>query len=55
MELIGNDLPMRIYVLSKTKDINIKAFNMTTNRNEAQTLAKHVSFDFESKFNTIMG
>ena len=29
-----NDLSMRICVLSKTKDINVKIFDMVTNRNE---------------------
>ena len=30
-----NDLSLKIYVLSKTKDVNVKIFNIMTNRNEA--------------------
>ena len=40
----GNDLSIKICVSSKTKDLIIKAFNMITYRNEAKTLAKHISF-----------
>ena len=36
--------------LSKTKDINIKVFNMITRINEVNTLVKHISFDFKCKF-----
>ena len=35
----------------KAKDINIKAFNMMANKNEAKTMAKHISCDFKCKFN----
>ena len=30
------------YVPSKTKDVNVKVFNMITNRNEAKTIIKHL-------------
>ena len=33
------------YVLSKTKDINVKAFNIITRINEPKTLIKHISCD----------
>ena len=29
----------------KKKDINVKVFNMITNKNEAKTMAKHISDD----------
>ena len=35
-----NDISMKICVPSKTKDVNVKVFNMITNRNEAKTLVK---------------
>ena len=40
------------YVLKKTKDINVKVFNMITNKNEAKTMTKHISCDFKCKFNS---
>ena len=30
------------YVLKKSKDINIKIFNMKKNKNEAKTMAKYI-------------
>ena len=36
----------------KTEDINVKAFNMITNKNEAETMAKHISRDCKYKFNS---
>ena len=38
-----NDLSMRMCVPSKTKDVNVKVFNMITKGNEAKTPAKHNS------------
>ena len=35
-----------VFQKSKTKGINVKAFNMITNKNEAKTMAKHISFDY---------
>ena len=32
----------------ETKDINLKAFNMITNKNEAKAMAKHISCDCNS-------
>ena len=36
----------------KTKDINFKAFNMITNKNEAKTIPKRISCDCKCKFNS---
>ena len=33
----------KIYVTKETKHINVKAFNMLTNENEAKTTTKHMS------------
>ena len=35
-----NVLSQKIWVLKKTKDINVKAFNMIRNRNETKSMAK---------------
>ena len=43
---------MKICVPSKTKDINLKAFNMITNRNEGKTSVKHISCGCKCKFNS---
>ena len=43
------DLSTKICVPSKTKDINIKLFNMITKINEDKTLIKHISCDWKSK------
>ena len=45
-----NVLSPKICVPKETKDINIKAFNMITNKNEAKTTTKHISRDFKCKF-----
>ena len=37
-----NDLSMRIWVPSKKKDVNVKVFNTTPNRNETKTLIKYI-------------
>ena len=42
----------KICVPEKTKDINVNAFNMITNKNEANTITKHISCDCKCKFNT---
>ena len=47
-----DDLSTKLCVPSKTKDIDVKVFNMITNRNEEKTLAKHISCDFKCKFNS---
>ena len=37
-----NFLSPKICVTKETKDINLKAFNMLTNKNEAKTMIKHI-------------
>ena len=37
-----NVLSPKICLPSETKDINVKAFNMITNKNEAKTMTKHI-------------
>ena len=39
----ADDLSIKIYVPSETKDTNVKMFNMITKINEAKTLSKHIS------------
>ena len=42
----------QIYVLQKeTKDINVKACNMTANKNQAKTKVKYNLCDYKCKFN----
>ena len=48
-----NYLFMKICVPNKTKDVNVKVFNMITNKREAKTLRKHISCDCKCKFNSI--
>ena len=38
-----NVLSPKICVPEETKDINVKAFNMITNKNEVKAMAKHIS------------
>ena len=46
-----NDLSMcKVCVPSKTEDLNLSVFNMTTWINESKTLAKHVLCDYKCKF-----
>ena len=33
------------YVSNKTKNVNTKLLNMTTNKNEAKAMVKHISCD----------
>ena len=41
------------YVFQKeTKDINIKSFNMITNKDEAKAMTEHSSCDCKCKFNS---
>ena len=47
-----NDLYTKIRVSSKTKDVNLKVFNMITRRDKAKILVKHISFDSKCKFNS---
>ena len=45
-----NDLPNKVCVRNKTKDLNLSVFNMITGINESKTLTKHVSCEFKCKF-----
>ena len=49
---ICNALSPKICVPKETKDINVKAFNTITNKNEAKTMTKFISFDCKCKFNS---
>ena len=44
-----NVLSPKICVPKETKDINVKAFNMIKNKNEAETMTKHISCDCKQK------
>ena len=48
----GTVLFPRICVPKETKDINVKAFNIITNENEAKTIAKHISCVCKCKLNS---
>ena len=52
MKLLIDDLSPEVFVLSEAKDVNIKVPNIITNRNEAVTLVKHISYDCKCKFNS---
>ena len=45
-------LSLKICVPKETKDINLKAFNMITNKYEAKTMTKHISGDCKYKLNS---
>ena len=49
-----NVLSAKTCVLKETKDINIKAFNIITNKNDAKAMTEHISCDFrfKCKFNS---
>ena len=47
-----NVLPSKIYVPKETKGINLKAFNMITNKNEAKSMTEHISCDCKCRFNS---
>ena len=40
-----NVLSPKICVPKESKDINVKAFNMITNKNETKTMTKHIPCD----------
>ena len=42
----------KICVSKKAKDINVKVFNMITNKNYAKAMAKHILCDCKCKFNS---
>ena len=47
-----NVLLPKICVLKETKDINVKEFNMITNKNEAKAITKHIPCECKCKFNS---
>ena len=47
-----NVLSSKICVPKETKDINVKVFNVITNKNDAKTIAKHISCDCKCKRNS---
>ena len=46
-----DELSKKICVPSKTKDENVKIFNMITRIYQAKTMVKHISCNFKYKFN----
>ena len=50
-----NVLFPKIYLPKKTKDINVKVFNIITNKNEAEAMTKDISCDCKCKFNSTTG
>ena len=47
-----NVLSPKIYVPKETKGINVKAFNMITNKDDAKAMTEHISCDCKCKFNS---
>ena len=47
-----NFLSPKICVPKETKDINVKAFNMITNKNKAKAMTEFVSCDCKCKFSS---
>ena len=48
----GNILSPKIYVPKETKNINIKAISMITNKDEAKAMTEHISCGCKCKFST---
>ena len=44
-----NDFSNKVYVLTKTEDLILSVFNMTTRINESYTLTKHISSECKCK------
>ena len=44
-----NALSPKVYVPKETKDVNVKAFTMITNKNEAKAMERHISCDCKCK------
>ena len=47
-----NVLSPKICVPKETKDINVKVFNITTNKDEPKAMTEHISCDCKCKFNS---
>ena len=48
----SNVLSPKIYVPKEIKDINVKALNMITNKDEAKAMTEHISCDCKCKLNS---
>ena len=46
-----NVLSLKLCVPKETKDINVKTFDIITNKHEAETMIEHISCDCKCKFN----
>ena len=46
--------PQKYAFQKKTKDINIKAFNVITNKDEAKATAEHISCNCKCKLNSTL-
>ena len=49
MNTAKNDLSNKVYILSKTEDLNLSVFNMIRGINKSKTLAKHISCECKCK------
>ena len=47
-----NVVSLKIFVSKETKYINIEAFNIITNKNNANSMTEHISCDCKCKFNS---
>ena len=43
----------KMCVPKEAKDINVKAFNIMRNKNQAKAMAKHISYDCKCNFNSV--
>ena len=48
-----NDLSNKVCVPNKAEDLNLSIFNMNKGINESKILAKHISYKFEWKIDSI--
>ena len=49
MNTAKNDLSNKVYILSKTEDLNLSVFNMIRGINKSKILAKHISCECKCK------
>ena len=47
-----NDMSPKMCIPKETEDINIKAFKMITNKDEAKAMTENISCGFKCKFNS---
>ena len=50
--MISLNISPKICVPNETKNINVMAFNMITNKNETNAMREHISCDCKCKFNS---